>query len=314
MLKLELTDGHRKVIAMEYRPIPVLNTKLPPGYKLKITGPLKVINKVLLLEPKNVKLLGGEVDTLLIPNALENLLLKTLGEPLVDNPKMDYAEDKVQEDRSRSSPNLGITPMTMSKPPEPVFQPSISSNSIINNFVMDDEDDLLLGSINLDIQCENNIVPVSEPTTASTFAFENDEDDMEMLLAMENIDNNHPNPMDVDENFIAEQLVEAPRSSSTFSSNNSRPPNTSTAQSLPQTPSSNSFTDINYGFKIKGNNLLTIDQLSTLDNFAITRDFVLYSAIDGPCDKFKIVNKKWFFSVFLKDAYSQELYKVNDSV
>ena len=132
MLKLELSDGHRTVIALEYRPIPVLNTKISPGYKLLITGPLKVVNKVLLLESKNVKLLGGEVDTLLIVNALENLLLKKLGEPMVNNPRMDYAEDKVHEDRHRDRQNLSTVSMTNSKLSEPVFQHSSKSINRLN--------------------------------------------------------------------------------------------------------------------------------------------------------------------------------------
>lgn len=38
MLKLELTDGHSTVIAMECSPITCLNTKLLPGTKISIKG------------------------------------------------------------------------------------------------------------------------------------------------------------------------------------------------------------------------------------------------------------------------------------
>lgn len=38
MLKLELTDGHGSVIAMERNPIPCLNTKLSPGIKILLKG------------------------------------------------------------------------------------------------------------------------------------------------------------------------------------------------------------------------------------------------------------------------------------
>lgn len=37
-LKLELTDGHHYIIAMERRPIPCLNTKLSPGTKILLIG------------------------------------------------------------------------------------------------------------------------------------------------------------------------------------------------------------------------------------------------------------------------------------
>jgi RecQ-mediated genome instability protein 1 len=90
MLKLELTDGTTTISAMEYQTIKVLNTKLTPGVKIAISGPVRCVNRVLLLESKNVKILGGEVDTLLICNAYENVLLQILKKPLNPNPITDY--------------------------------------------------------------------------------------------------------------------------------------------------------------------------------------------------------------------------------
>lgn len=90
MIKLELTDGVTQISAMEYQPIKVLNTKLAPGSKILISGPVRCINRVLLLESKNVKLLGGEVDTLLICKAYENVLLRILNKPLNPNPITNY--------------------------------------------------------------------------------------------------------------------------------------------------------------------------------------------------------------------------------
>lgn len=37
-LKLELTDGHHFVVAMERRPISCLNTKISPGTKILLKG------------------------------------------------------------------------------------------------------------------------------------------------------------------------------------------------------------------------------------------------------------------------------------
>lgn len=110
MLKLELTDGHDTVIAMEHCPIPCLTTKLYPGTKILIkgnflantlrvtssknisttTGPMRCVNKVLFLQPANVKILGGEVEKLSIENAYENVLLKAMGRPITSTPKLDY--------------------------------------------------------------------------------------------------------------------------------------------------------------------------------------------------------------------------------
>jgi RecQ-mediated genome instability protein 1 len=90
MLKLELTDGLTTVLAMEYQPIKVLSTKLTPGVKIAVKGPLRCVNRVFLLESKNVKVLGGEVDTLLISNAYENVLLRILNKPLNPTPITNY--------------------------------------------------------------------------------------------------------------------------------------------------------------------------------------------------------------------------------
>lgn len=78
------------VFAMEYKPISTLNIALPAGTKVLITGPVECINKVLFLEPKNIEVLGGEVDDLLVVNAYENVLLKALKKPINPNPKLKY--------------------------------------------------------------------------------------------------------------------------------------------------------------------------------------------------------------------------------
>lgn len=93
MFKLELTDGHKKVNAMEYVIIPSLNTKLPPGCKLQIIGPIQIVNHILILEPRNLKILGGDVEDLSIINAYENVLLRAIGKPITNTPIQDYIEE-----------------------------------------------------------------------------------------------------------------------------------------------------------------------------------------------------------------------------
>lgn len=90
MLKLELTDGFQTVSALEYSPIPCLNTQLMPGIKLIVSGPLRCVNHILFLEAKNVRVLGGEVTTVAIENAYENVLRKKLDQPINPNPITDY--------------------------------------------------------------------------------------------------------------------------------------------------------------------------------------------------------------------------------
>lgn len=90
VLKLELTDGHQTVTAMEYSPIPCLKTHLTPGIKIVLTGPMRCVNHVLLLEAKNVQLLAGEVSTMTIENAYENVLRRILNQPMNPNPRTDY--------------------------------------------------------------------------------------------------------------------------------------------------------------------------------------------------------------------------------
>lgn len=55
-----------------------------------ILGSIRCVNKILFLQPENVKLLGGEVEKLSIENAYENVLLKAMGRPITSTPKLDY--------------------------------------------------------------------------------------------------------------------------------------------------------------------------------------------------------------------------------
>ncbi|XP_063151262.1 recQ-mediated genome instability protein 1 [Candoia aspera] len=80
MLLLQMTDGIHLIQGMEYQPIPQLHGGLPPGTKVMIQGKVTYRLGVLLLKPENVKLLGGEVDSLLETYALERVLARLIGE------------------------------------------------------------------------------------------------------------------------------------------------------------------------------------------------------------------------------------------
>ncbi|NWS67349.1 RMI1 protein, partial [Crotophaga sulcirostris] len=84
MLMLQLTDGMCQIQGMEYQPVPVLHSDLPPGTKITLQGNIMYRLGVLLLKPENVKLLGGEVDTLLEEYSQERVLARLIGE--TENP------------------------------------------------------------------------------------------------------------------------------------------------------------------------------------------------------------------------------------
>uniref|UniRef100_A0A8C6Y8Q5 RecQ-mediated genome instability protein 1 n=1 Tax=Naja naja TaxID=35670 RepID=A0A8C6Y8Q5_NAJNA len=80
MLQLQMTDGIHHIQGMEYQSIPQLHSGLSPGTKVMIQGKVAFRLGVLLLKPENVKLLGGEVDSLLETFALERVLARLIGE------------------------------------------------------------------------------------------------------------------------------------------------------------------------------------------------------------------------------------------
>lgn len=84
MLMLQLTDGIHQIQGMEYQPVPVLHSDLPPGTKITLHGSIAYRLGVLLLKPENVKLLGGEVDALLEEYSQERVLARLIGE--AENP------------------------------------------------------------------------------------------------------------------------------------------------------------------------------------------------------------------------------------
>lgn len=86
MLQLTVTDGVQEVDAIEYELVPSLNLNLTPGIKIRLTGPITVRRGKIMLEARNVKVLGGEVEEILVSNAVENILARAVGFPENPNP------------------------------------------------------------------------------------------------------------------------------------------------------------------------------------------------------------------------------------
>ncbi|XP_041957891.1 recQ-mediated genome instability protein 1 [Alosa sapidissima] len=103
MLMLQLTDGVQSVEAMECRPVPQLNTRLPAGTKLLLRGPITCRLGVLLLGPQNVQVLGGEVEELLHTNTQAHVLCRALGLP-EEEPAEEEAEGVPPERAEEAAP------------------------------------------------------------------------------------------------------------------------------------------------------------------------------------------------------------------
>ncbi|KAM9810610.1 recQ-mediated genome instability protein 1 [Neosynchiropus ocellatus] len=92
MLLMQVTDGVQTLEAMEYQPIAALNTALRPGVKLQLSGEMTCRLGVLLLEPGNIKVLGGEVEDLADRNNQGRILCRTLGIPEEEQQQRDEEE------------------------------------------------------------------------------------------------------------------------------------------------------------------------------------------------------------------------------
>ncbi|XP_035785917.1 recQ-mediated genome instability protein 1-like [Anopheles albimanus] len=183
MLKLELSDGKQTVTAMEHSPIRCLNTKLAPGSKLLLSGPLRCINGVLFLEPKNVRILGGEIDVLLIENAYENVLLRAMNKPVNPNPKIEYEEPEVVECRTRN--NYGnIQSIPMASQSHRGQTTKTRRNTTPAAIVVEDgDDDSLLLAVDLDaIETSQPRRDESKPEQVPAISTLMDDDELDELV------------------------------------------------------------------------------------------------------------------------------------
>ncbi|XP_072036006.1 uncharacterized protein [Amphiura filiformis] len=68
---------------MEFAPIPSLSVNTSPGTKIQICGNVQYRHGVLMLSAQNVKVLGGEVDSLVEANNQDAVLAQALGQPSI---------------------------------------------------------------------------------------------------------------------------------------------------------------------------------------------------------------------------------------
>lgn len=326
MLKLELTDGFQTVFALEYTPVQCLTTKLTPGLKLLVRGPLRCVNHILFLEAKNVQVLGGELATLTVDNAYENVLHKKLNQPINPNPTIDYqgtyvfyliflspkltkslcfsfdAEPKIAPDtnatqRAREIPSI---PMTANK----VIQSNVISSASHQNNLDDFPDDDFLNDIDFDqiasgaminasAEQPNPQVHSAAPGRQSTLLFD-DLDDNDFF----NIDSTIEQ-MSVPPNEVVHHQQH---------SGESRANNQNIESALLNTSANASICSDNYRFKIRGLNLVTIKQLTeTSPEDRIRRkQFIVKAQIDDIIQTARVSrNNKWKLAVLLTDPYSQ---------
>ncbi|NXX10919.1 RMI1 protein, partial [Podargus strigoides] len=135
MLMLQLTDGIHQIQGMEYQPVPVLHSSLPPGTKITVQGNIAYRLGVLLLKPENVKLLGGEVDALLEEYSQERVLARLVGETENLNSLGQAGHDQIV---SRPVDELEQTP----GPSDEELLASLDEN---NEFILNNETSLESG-------------------------------------------------------------------------------------------------------------------------------------------------------------------------
>lgn len=78
LIKTQLTDGHTNVFALQFDPIPDLNTETPPGTKVCLSDAIRIENGMLIINSRTCSVLGGNVNLLVEKwNVEKNFALKS---------------------------------------------------------------------------------------------------------------------------------------------------------------------------------------------------------------------------------------------
>ncbi|KAF7997330.1 hypothetical protein HCN44_005607 [Aphidius gifuensis] len=116
MMQLFLTDGVQDVIAIEHKSIRTLKENILPGFKVIIKGPVTCRRGVIMLEESNFELLAGEVDSLLIKNAPENVFAHKVDELFAEDFEIDDDElTLIESSQNHQKNNTKITKPVLSK-------------------------------------------------------------------------------------------------------------------------------------------------------------------------------------------------------
>uniref|UniRef100_A0A0M3HHL7 RMI1_N domain-containing protein n=1 Tax=Ascaris lumbricoides TaxID=6252 RepID=A0A0M3HHL7_ASCLU len=77
--KIQLTDGHLNINALQFDPIPTLTTNTPAGTKICLLGVLPLESGLVLINAANCRVLGGRVERLVEKWRLEqNWMYKSM--------------------------------------------------------------------------------------------------------------------------------------------------------------------------------------------------------------------------------------------
>lgn len=311
MFKLELTDGYKNIQAMEIKQISCLNTKLAPGIKMLFIGPIQVVNHIMMIKPENVRVVGGELEELLVINAYENVLLRLLNRPTTENPIKNYEEPSVENEKSSYSRPQNIIEMKEQK-----YKPQ--NVAIATNNLMDDDEDFDLAMIEA---IEKQEMQKSQEINATTnlpteTALDDDIDDYilaqidleEDLIRNRGSINSRENH---ESNHVSFTNNIAGKRRSTESPAKIVPPTKAIKLSPVRKPT---IIDNDYPFKIDNRyNFLTIDQYVGLQmSSKIELEYAIEAFVERVF-KIRATDNGWLLLVQIKDCYSSNKLSVRFS-
>lgn len=305
MFKMELTDGYKTIHAMEMKQIACLNTKLTPGIKILFIGPIQVCNHLMMIKPDNIKIVGGEVEELLIINAYENVLLRLLNKPTVDNPILNYAEHSVENEKTSNSvpKNLveikeqKINPRTEVKKPQNIQQ---------NSYIDDIDDDMIdLAAIEaIEEQVLNNSEEKKQPVTSGMII---DDDIDDYILAEINLEDDKFMQQNSNQQQPEPSVARKRKSVDSPERNVNKLTKSIKLSEQPQS----TIVDNDYPYKIDDKfNFITIDQYCELKmRDKMEKEYALEINIDQVL-KIKATENEWLLIVQIEDAYSKNKLSV----
>nr|XP_002131585.1 recQ-mediated genome instability protein 1 [Ciona intestinalis] len=171
MLMLQLTDGVTNIQAIEYQTIPTLNETLPPGIKVLIKGPVLCREGVIMLSPRHIEVLGGEVEDLFHESCKEATLHKALNLPLPAHNQihqLPQTENEPETTTNTELVDLGLT------------------EEMLGQLFDDDETETVPNATQRTVTHQNQAVNGSDPIEIIDDV--DDEIDEEILLAVDRVE------------------------------------------------------------------------------------------------------------------------------